>query len=103
MLFDFADRMIVASLMPFLKTEYGLSDAQGGSLVSAVYWAMFIFAFPISILVDRWSRRKVTSLMASLWSVASAACAFTTGFGQLLVARTPSASGRRLTPLRPLP
>jgi MFS family permease len=49
---------------------------------------MFIFAFPISILVDRWSRRKVTSLMASLWSVASAACAFTTGFGQLLVART---------------
>jgi MFS family permease len=88
MLFDFADRMIVASLMPFLKAEYGLSDAQGGSLVSAVYWAMFIFAFPISILVDRWSRRKVTSLMASLWSVASAACAFTTGFGQLLAART---------------
>ena len=88
MLFDFADRMIVASLMPFLKTEYGLSDAQGGSLVSAVYWAMFIFAFPISILVDRWSRRKVTSLMASLWSVASAACAFTKSFPQLLMARS---------------
>jgi MFS family permease len=88
MLFDFADRMIVASLLPFLKAEWGLTDTQGGSLVSAVYWAMFIFAFPVSILVDRWSRRKVTSLMASLWSVASAACAFVTGYGQLLMART---------------
>jgi MFS family permease len=88
MLFDFADRMIVASLLPFLKAEWGLTDIQSGSLVSAVYWAMFIFAFPISILVDRWSRRKITSLMGSLWSIASAACALTTGFGQLLVART---------------
>lgn len=87
MLFDFADRMIVASLLPFLKAAWKLTDAQAGSLMSAVYWAMFIFAIPGSILVDRWSRRKTTGLMASLWSLASAACAFTTGFGQLLIAR----------------
>ncbi|MEW6266003.1 MAG: MFS transporter [Thermodesulfobacteriota bacterium] len=88
MLFDFADRMIVASLFPFLKKEWGLTDTQCGSLVSAVYWAMFIFAIPISALVDRWSRRKVTGLMAVLWSVASGACAFVTGFWHLLAART---------------
>jgi MFS family permease len=88
MLFDFADRMIVSSLFPFLKQEWGITDTQCGSLVSAVYWAMFIFAVPVSILVDRWSRRKATALMATIWSGASAACALATGYWPLLTYRT---------------
>lgn len=88
MMFDFADRMIVSSLFPFIKQEWGITDAQCGALVSAVYWAMFIFAVPVSILVDRWSRRKATSLMATLWSLASAGCALATGYWPLLAART---------------
>jgi MFS family permease len=49
---------------------------------------MFLFAVPVSILVDRWSRRKATALMATLWSVASAGCAFATGYWPLLTMRT---------------
>jgi len=86
--FDYVDRMVVVSLFPFLKAEWGLTDAQCGALVSAVYWAIIIFSFPISILIDRWSRRKSIGIMAVLWSLATAACALTKNFGQLFMGRT---------------
>jgi MFS family permease len=86
--FDYVDRMVVVSLFPFLKKDWGLTDAQCGALVSAVYWAIVIFSFPISILIDRWSRKKSIGIMAVLWSFATMACAFTKTFGQLFAART---------------
>ncbi len=85
--FDYIDRMVVVSLFPFLKTDWGLTDAQCGAMVSAVYWAIILFSFPISILIDRWSRKKSIGIMAVLWSLATAACAFTRNFGQLFAAR----------------
>lgn len=86
--FDYVDRMVVVSLFPFLKLEWGLTDAQCGTLVSAVYWSILIFSFPVSIIVDRWSRRKSIGIMAVLWSMATVACALTRNFGQLFAART---------------
>ena len=86
--FDYVDRMVVVSLFPFLQKDWGLSDTQCGMLVSAVYWAIVLFSFPISLLIDRWSRKKSIGLMAILWSLATAACAFTRNFSQLFAART---------------
>ncbi len=87
-MFDYIDRLIVVSLFPFLKTDWGLSDTQCGMLVSAVYWSILIFSFPVSIFVDRWSRKKSIGVMAVLWSIATVACAFTKNFTQLFIART---------------
>jgi MFS family permease len=86
--FDYVDRMVVVSLFPFLISDWGLTDAQCGALVSAVYWAIILFSFPASIVIDRWSRRKTIGIMAVLWSLATVACAFTRNFGQLFAART---------------
>ena len=86
--FDYVDRMVVVSLFPFLKRDWGLTDAQCGALVSAVYWAIILFSFPISIVIDRWSRKKSIGFMALLWSVATVACAFTKNFSQLFAARS---------------
>ena len=87
-MFDYMDRLVIVSLFPFLKEEWGISDTQCGLLVSAVYWSILIFSFPASILVDRWSRKKSIGIMAVLWSLATLACAFTTTFKQLFIART---------------
>ncbi len=87
-MFDYMDRMIIVSLFPFLKQDMGMTDAQCGLLVSAVYWSILIFSFPVSILVDRWSRTKSISIMAALWSIATIACAFTKNFSQLFITRT---------------
>ncbi len=86
--FDYIDRMVVVSLFPFLKADWGLTDAQCGALVSAVYWAIVLFSFPASIVIDRWSRKKSIGIMAVLWCMATAACAFTRNFGHLFAART---------------
>jgi len=86
--FDYVDRMVVTSLFPFIKADWGLSDAQCGMLISAVYWSIIIFTFPVSILVDRWSRKKTIGLMAMVWSIATAVCALTKNFTQLFSART---------------
>ncbi|MHB8770614.1 MAG: MFS transporter [Syntrophales bacterium] len=86
--FDYIDRMVVVSLFPFLKADWGLTDAQCGAMVSAVYWAIVLFSFPASILIDRWSRKKSIGIMAVLWCLATAACAFTKNFTQLFAART---------------
>jgi len=87
-MFDYVDRTVVTSLFPFLKADWNLTDTQCGLLVSAVYWSIVALTFPVSILVDRWSRRKTIGLMAVIWSMATALCAFTKSFGQLFSART---------------
>ncbi len=86
-LFDYIDRLVVVSLFPFLKLDWGLTDTQCGLLVAAVSWSIVVFTLPVSVLVDRWSRRKSISIMCVLWSLATAACAFTTQFYQLFFAR----------------
>jgi len=87
-MFDYVDRTVVTSLFPFLKADWNLTDTQCGLLVSAVYWSIVALTFPVSILVDRWSRRKTIGLMAVIWSMATALCAFTKSFGQLFSSRT---------------
>ena len=87
-MFDYVDRMVITSLFPFLKTDWGLTDTQCGMLVSAVYWSIVLFTFPVSILVDRWSRRKTIGLMALVWSAATGLSAFSRTFRQLFYARS---------------
>ncbi len=86
-MFDYIDRTVIVSLFPFLKKDWGLTDAQCGLLVSAVYWSILIFSLPVSIFIDRWSRKKCIGLMALFWSMATLACAFTRNFSQLFGAR----------------
>ncbi|MFA5078119.1 MAG: MFS transporter [Dehalococcoidia bacterium] len=86
--FDYVDRTVVTSLFPFIQRDWGISDAECGMLVSAVYWSILIFTFPVSILVDRWSRKKTIGLMGVFWSLATAACAFMPNFKSLFGART---------------
>jgi predicted MFS family arabinose efflux permease len=86
-MFDYIDRLVVVSLFPFLKKDWGLTDTQCGLLVSAVSWSILVFSFPASVVIDRWSRKKSIGAMAVLWSLATAACAFTKSFPQLFLAR----------------
>lgn len=92
-MFDYIDRMVIVSLFPYLKTDWGLSDTQCGLLVSTVYWSIVILSFPISVFIDRWSRKKSIGIMAVLWSLATLSCAFTRSFTQLFITRTAVGAG----------
>lgn len=86
-MFDYIDRMVVTSMFTSIERDWGITHTQSGLLVSAVYWAIVLLTFPISILVDRWSRTKTIGVMAIMWSLATALCALTGNFVQLFMAR----------------
>ncbi len=86
-MFDYIDRSVVTSMFSSIEADWGISHKQSGMLMSAVYWAIVALTFPVSILVDRWSRTKTIGLMAVIWSLATALCAFTGNYVQLFMAR----------------
>jgi MFS family permease len=86
-MFDYIDRMVVTSMFTSIEKDWGISHMQSGLLVSAVYWAIVLLTFPVSILIDRWSRSKTIGIMAIMWSLATALCALTGNFVQLFMAR----------------
>jgi MFS family permease len=86
-MFDYIDRMVVTNMFVSIEKDWGITHTQSGLLVSAVYWAIVLLTFPVSILVDRWSRSKTIGIMAIMWSFATALCALTGNFVQLFMAR----------------
>ncbi len=86
-MFDYIDRTVVTSMFSSIEADLGISHTQSGMLVSAVYWAIVLLTFPVSIIVDRWSRTKTIAIMAVVWSIATVLCALTGNFIQLFLAR----------------
>jgi MFS family permease len=70
-----------------LKTEWGLSDTQLGSLSSIVALMVGFLTFRLSVLDDRWGRVKSIVLMASIWGLATLGCAVATNYGEMFAAR----------------
>jgi MFS family permease len=87
MLFDYIDRQVIVSLFPHIKTAWGLTDTQLGSLVSIVSVTVAIGALPVALLADRGSRVKSIVAMATIWSLASIGSMFTRNYGQLFATR----------------
>lgn len=86
-LLDYADRKVMSALFPFIQAEWGITDAQCGMLNGIVSLMIAVFVIPMSILVDRWSRKKMIALMVFIWSIATFLCAFAENYTQLLIFR----------------
>jgi predicted MFS family arabinose efflux permease len=93
MLFDYIDRQVIVSLFPYIKDEWSLSDKQLGSLVSIISIVVAAGGIPVALLADRVSRVKSIVVMATLWSVATISCVFTTNYSQLFLARAVVGAG----------
>jgi MFS family permease len=86
-MFDYGDRLVITSFLDSIKHDWHVSDTQLGMLTGIVNLFVALFVLPMSILVDRWSRKKMIAIMALLWSFASLACAFAMNYEQLLAFR----------------
>jgi len=84
---DFATRSVISPMFPILKKEMDLSDGQLGWLSTIVLAMVCLLAIPLSYFIDRWSRRKMMSLMAMVWSAGSFFSGFSANFAQLLTTR----------------
>ncbi len=87
MLSDYLSRQVIGAVFPFLKADWGVSDAQLGALVSIVSVMVGVLTIPMSLLADRWGRVKSITLMAFIWCGATIACGLATNYTELLAAR----------------
>lgn len=84
---DFATRAVISPMFPILKKEFDLSDSQLGWLSTIVLAVVCVLAVPLSYFIDKWSRRKMISLMSIVWSAGSFFSGLSTNFTQLLATR----------------
>ncbi len=83
-----ADRMAIAMLIGPIKRDFGIGDFQASLLVGAAFTSFYVlFLVPIGWAADRFSRPRVLGVCLLLWSLATIACGFATGFAMLFVLR----------------
>ncbi len=84
---NYADRAAMSSVLPALRTDFGLSDGELGMLGSIFLWA-YALASPVAgVLADRWPRRLIVILSLALWSAVTALIGLAPGLVALLVLR----------------
>ncbi|HEV7446019.1 MAG TPA: MFS transporter [Steroidobacteraceae bacterium] len=85
---NYGQRMMVAILLPAIKTEVVLTDGQLGLLMGGGF-ALFhaIAGVPLARFADRRGRVKWLSIAIVFWSAATALFGFTRTFLQMLTAR----------------
>ena len=85
---NFADRQVVVPLLPLLRQQMNLSDAQLGSLQTWLLVVLAVASVPCGFFADRLSRTKIIAIGIAVWSLATVACGFAASFFLLLVARS---------------
>ncbi len=84
---NYMDRQVLSAVLEPMKLDLGLSDTQAGLLQTVFLLSMALLAFPISFIIDRWSRRKSIALMALIWSAFTYATGLGRSFAHVLLAR----------------
>ena len=74
----FMDSNVMRVVLQPMKVELGLSDAEAGFVLTVLTLSVALFAYPVSYFIDRWSRKKMLTLMAIFWSIFT----FTTGLSK---------------------
>jgi MFS family permease len=86
--FSSIDRFAITLMVTPIKADLGLSDTEISLIVGLAYSVLYIFAgLPLARLADRWSRKRILSLALAIWSIGTAACAFTNTFWHMFMAR----------------
>ncbi len=86
-LVNYLDRQVLYALLPLIKVDLQLSDAQLGALASA-FMLVYMCAAPfVGYLADRSSRKNWISAGIAIWSVATFASGLTRNYFQLFAAR----------------
>lgn len=87
-MFNYADRYLIAILVQPIKADLGISDAQVGLLTGFAFSAFYaIAALPLARWADRGVRRDVVVVSLIAWSAMTALSGLTRSFAQLFVTR----------------
>lgn len=86
-LLNYVDRYVPSAVKDLFKKDLGLTDAQT-SLPLTAFVFVYMLASPVfGALADRVKRTTLIAAGVAIWSLATGAAAFATGFASLLAAR----------------
>jgi MFS transporter, Spinster family, sphingosine-1-phosphate transporter len=86
-LLNYIDRYVPSAVKDLFKKDLDLNDFQTSVPLTAFLW-VYLIASPIfATIAERGSRTRMIAIGVALWSAATAAAAFATGFVGFLVAR----------------
>ena len=82
------DRQILAILLPRIKADLHVGDAEMGLLYGSVFALFYaLFSLPLGRLADGWKRGKLISLSILGWSAMTALGGMATSFATLAISR----------------
>jgi MFS family permease len=85
---NYIDRYVAAAVASLIQRDFGLDDFQLG-LIGSMFMVAYMAASPVAgVLADRFPRRFFVAGGVMLWSLATMASGLSTGYHQLLVARS---------------
>jgi ACS family hexuronate transporter-like MFS transporter len=96
-LISYIDRNTIAILAPVILRETHLSAEQYGFIISCFSVAYMVGNPVWGIILDRWGLRRGMTTAVGIWSVASAAHAWATGFWSFGIARAVLGAGEGAT------
>jgi MFS family permease len=86
-LLNYLDRFVPSAVKELFKVDLGLTDAQTSWPMTAFIVVYMITSPMFGALADRWPRKVIIAAGVALWSLATGAAAFATGFWSFLLAR----------------
>ncbi|NDE02017.1 MAG: MFS transporter, partial [Gammaproteobacteria bacterium] len=83
-----ADRYVISTLLEPIRLELQLTDS-GIAFLTGTALALFyvLFGFPLSWLIDRYSRRNIIAISVIAWSAMTTTCGLAQNYWHLLVSR----------------
>jgi MFS family permease len=87
LLINYIDRGNLATAVPLIHGELGLSGTQLGFLLSVFYYSYVAAMVPAGWLSERYGAHRVLAVGIAIWSVATLLTGFATGFWTLLLLR----------------
>jgi len=86
-LLNYVDRYVLSAVIEKVKVDIPMDDRQQGIALTAFIWVYMLTAPVFGRLGDRRGRRGLVAFGVALWSVATAAAAFSNSFGALVLSR----------------
>jgi sugar phosphate permease len=83
----YLDRMVMASTIPFIAADFGLSPMVMGEVLSAFFVGYAFMQIPGGLLADRFGTRRVLTTCITWWSAMTALTGMVPGLTAMLVVR----------------
>ena len=86
-IFNYAHRMAVPPLLPIIKSEFGIGNAEAGLLMTALLLPYALIQVPAGYLGDRFGRKRLLALSIFGYSVSSAMLFFASRYWEFVAFR----------------